>query len=164
MRLGPAAGFFGDTYQIIDLAPHAAAIDAGKASVSFGAWFNTSAPSAGAEVGVTLFMLNNLPLNFTEFSSSNRLGDPTGLVSSSSVVWEQYGFSDLALSAGTRYAAFGVHGALPSANSLSSIFVDDAFVTLTIDNANDNANKVPLPGTLGLVAAGMFLLRRRLMR
>jgi PEP-CTERM motif len=142
------------SWQLVDVTPYSAAINAGNATVNFSALFNVpqDVQAAAGSVGVSFFNAGQVPLPplFTGVPS-NPDSNPAG--------WQSYGLGGLAVPPTTSYIRMQV--AYSNVTMQSPVgpnrpgFVDDARLTLTL---------VPEPATLALGAMallGMVCIGRR---
>jgi len=142
-----------DVYQIVDLTAYAAEIDAGLVTVDTSAYFNAT---SAARVGMALLRWTGAPTTFGGFQFlESGLGFTTD---SDRSTWQEFGYSDVSLSAGTRYLGFGLNSPVGAPQT----YVDDA--TLLLHIKDGQPSNIPEPGTLSLVVAsgiGLMASRRR---
>ena len=154
LDFSPTGGISADVYQIVDVSAYAAEIDAGLVSVDWTAWFNSVARTG---LGMSVFRYTARPTafsgnGFTQLTARGFAFSVDGDRSN----WEQFGFHDVQLTAGTRYLLAGLN----SPTSAAQTYADRAVMLLNIADGQN----VPEPGTLALVLAaalGLPLIRRR---
>jgi hypothetical protein len=140
----PTGNTSSDVYQIVDLTAYAAEIDAGLVTVDTSAYFNST---AAAQVGMALLRWTGAP---TTFSGYQLLRSGFGFTTDSSrSTWQEFGYSGVSLSAGTRYLGFGLN----SPAGAPQTYVDNAALLL---NINDGSTGVPEPGTVPLTGAALL--------
>jgi hypothetical protein len=152
MDFSPTGGISADVYQIVDLTAYAAQIDAGLVTVDTSAYFDAV---SAARVGMALLRWTAAPTQFSGYTLLEQ-GTPF-LTDGNKSTWERFGFTGVALSAGTRYLGFGLN----SPTNAPQTYADNASLLLHI---NDGLNGTPEPGTLPLIGAallGLSALRRR---
>jgi hypothetical protein len=149
----PTGNTSSDVYQIVDLTAYAAQIDAGLVTVDTSAYFNAT---TAALVGMALLRWPVAPTTFGGFQFLESGFDFA--TDSDRSTWQEFGYSGVSLSAGTRYLGFGVN----SPTGAPQTYVDDARLLLHINDGQPST--VPEPGTLSLLLAsgiGFIASRRR---
>ena len=148
----PTGNTSSDVYQIVDLTAYATQIDAGLVTVDTSAYFNAT---IAARVGMALLRWPVAPTTFGGFQFLESGFDFA--TDSDRSTWQEFGYSGVSLSAGTRYLGFGVN----SPTGAPQTYVDDARLLLHINDGQPSA--VPEPGTLSLVLASgiAFMASRR---
>jgi hypothetical protein len=151
----PEGNTSSDVYQIVDLTAYATEIDAGLVTVDTSAYFDST---TAARVGLALLRWANPPATFGGFQFlKSGFGFTTD---SDRSTWQEFGYSGVSLSAGTRYLGFGLNSPVGAPQT----YVDNATLLLHIDDGQ--TSPVPEPSTLSLVLAsgiGFLASRRRRM-
>lgn len=150
MDFAPTSGTSADVYQIVDLTAFAADIDTGQVTVTTRASFNSVSAAA---VGMAMLAWRNAP---TAFSGYTLLASGTPFTTDANkATWQEFGYTNIAVPALTRYIAFGLN----SPTNAAQTYADAASMVL------NNVTVVPEPSTWALWAAGLAavgsLARRR---
>jgi hypothetical protein len=138
----------------VDVTPYASFINAGNATVDFGALFNVpqDLQAAVGSVGVTFLNAANVPL------APLFVGTPA-TPDSNPVSWQPFGMTNVAVPVNTSYIRMQL--AYSNVTMQSAVGADRPGF---IDNARLSLTLVPEPATIGLGAVallGMLLLSRR---
>jgi hypothetical protein len=142
------------SWQLVDVTPYASFINAGNATVDFGALFNVPQDvlAANGSVGVSFFNAGQAPLPPPFVGVAANPDNNPG-------TWQPSGLTGIAVPPNTSYIRLQV--AYSNATMQSAVGADrPGFV----DNARLSLTLVPEPATLGLGAVallGMLLLSRR---